>query len=208
MKKVSLLAVGLIVIGTGFLNAQTNQGNLLIGLSSDIFDLGYTTSKTKSDADGSEDPTNNFNINFHPKMGYFLIDNLVAGLDLSVGLSNYKTGSDEDKFNTTTLSAGPFVRYYIPTSKVLPFFELGGSLGTQITKFEFSQEVDKYKTGILSFGAGIGLAVPLGEKVMVDFLAGYRSATYKAKEDNEDNERRIIGTLGLEVGFTFLLGSN
>jgi outer membrane protein len=208
MKKFSSLAIGLIVIGTGFLHAQTNQGNLLIGLSSDIFDLGYTSSKTKSDADGSEDPNKNFNINFHPKMGYFLMDNLVIGLDLSVGFSNYKSGSDEYKLNSTTLSAGPFVRYYIPTSNVLPFFELGGSLGTQNTKFELSQEVDKYKTGILSFGGGIGLAVPLGDRVMVDFLAGYRSDRYKDKEDNEDNERRIMGTIGLEVGFTFLLGSN
>ena len=50
MKKTSFLTIGLIVISIGFLNAQTNQGKLLLGLSSDILNLGYTTLKTKSDA--------------------------------------------------------------------------------------------------------------------------------------------------------------
>lgn len=214
MKRLPFLTIGLIAINIGLLNAQIDQGKVLVGLSSgsDIFDLGYTTAKTKSDADGSEEADKSFSVNFQPKMGYFIIDNLAIGLDLNVGFSKYKTGSDNDKFTSTSLSAGPFVRYYIPTSKVLPFFELSGSVGTFKNKYDFSdntyQEDDESKTGIVSFGGGIGLAAPLGERVVVDILAGYNSFTYKQKQDNEDNERTTNGTIGLKVGFILILGSN
>lgn len=204
MKKTSFLTIGLIVISIGLINAQTNQGKYLLGLSSDIFSLGYTTSKTKSDANGSEEANKSFNVNLSPEIGYFIIDNLVIGLNLGVGSQTTKTGNDNDKYTFTSLSVGPFVRYYVPTSKVLPFFELGGSFGSMSTKFEDSKD----KTGIIKYGGGIGLAAPLGERVMVDVLAGYHSVTYKDKEDNEDNERMIFGTLGLNIGFTILLGSN
>ena len=204
MKKTSFLTIGLIVISIGFLNAQTNQGKLLLGLSSDIFGLGYTTSQSKSDDNGSEEAHKSFNVNLSPKIGYFLIDNLAIGLDLGVGLQTGKTGSDNDKYTFTSSLVGPFVRYYVPTSKVLPFFELGGSIGLMSTKWEDSKD----KTSIIRYGGGIGLAAPLGERVMVDVLAGYQSVSYKDREDNTDNKRAVIGTLGLSIGFVILLGSN
>ena len=194
MKKTSLLTVGLIIISIGMLNAQTNQGNFLLGLSSDIFSLGYTTTKTKSDAGGSEEADKSFNVNLSPKIGYFLIDNLAIGLDLGVEFVTINSG--DYNHSGTYISAGPFVRYYVPTSKVLPFFELGGSIGSMDTN------------NVIKYGGGIGLAAPLGERVMVDVLAGYHSVTYKDREDNADNERRVMGTLGLNIGFTILLGSN
>jgi hypothetical protein len=195
MKRSSILTICLIVISIGFLNAQTNQGKFLLGLSSDILNFGYTTYKTKSDAYESGEVSKSFNVNLSPKIGYFLIDNLAIGLDFGVGFIAHNFGSGD--FNTTaTISAGPFVRYYVPTSKVLPFIELGGSFGSM------------GNDNIINYGGGIGLAVPLVERVMVDFLAGYHSVTYKSRENNENNERTVMGTLGLNVGFIILLGSN
>ena len=223
MKRSSFLTVGLIAISIGFLNAQTNQGKFIVGVSStnsflssgpDILKLGYTTTKSKSDADGFEEsePDKSFSINFLPKVGYFVIDNLAIGLDLYVGLSTHKFGEDRDKISQTLLGVGPFVRYYIPTSKVLPFFELSGSFGMMNNKVDFSdntnQEDYESKSSVTGFGGGIGLAVPLGEKVTFDVLAGYYTSTHKQKEDNEDNDRDVFGTLGLKLGFIVLLGSN
>ncbi len=214
MKRTSFLTICFFAFSIGFLNAQTNQGKLLVGISSgsDIFDIGYTTSKQKSDSNGSEDPSKSFSTNLHPNMGYFIVDNLAIGLDLSVGLTIYKTGSDDIKITSTNLSAGPFVRYYVPVSNVLPFAELRGSFGTHKSKFDYSDntylEDFEDNMGIMTFGGGIGLAAPLGERVMVDILAGYHSVRYKEREDNVDNERTINGTLGLEVGFVIILGSN
>ena len=223
MKRSSFLTVGLIAISIGFLNAQTNQGKFIVGVSStnsflssgpDILKLGYTTTKSKSDADGFEEsePDKSFSINFLPKVGYFVIDNLAIGLELYVGLSSQKFGEDKDKSSYTYLGVGPFVRYYIPTSKVLPFFELSGSFGMINNKIDFSdntyQEDYDYKLSVMGFGGGIGLAAPLGERVTFDVLAGYYTSTYKQKEDNEDNDRTVLGFLGLKLGFTILLGSN
>jgi len=204
MKRSSLLTVGLIAISIGLLNAQTNQGKFIVGVSSlhsfassgsELMSLGYTSIKSKSDADGFQEsePEKSFSINANPKAGYFVIDNLAIGLDLNIGFSIYNLG--DDKSSHTTFAVGPFVRYYIPTSKVLPFFELGASYGMMSNK-----------TRLMSLGGGIGLAVPVGERITIDIAAGYKSLTYKYNE--EDNERDVFGTLGLKVGFMVLLGSN
>jgi len=193
MKKTSLLTIGLLVISIGFMNAQINKGGFKVGLSSDIFDLGYTNMKINSDS-GSEVSNKHFNFNLAPKVSYFVIDKLEVGLDINFGLM--MTYYDEDSFNrTTTINAGPFVRYYIPTSKVLPFLELGGAFGSQGS---FTA---------VNYGGGIGLAVPLGERVLADILARYHSQSLKDR-DSSTGMAIITGGFGLNLGFAFLLGSN
>ncbi len=62
------------------------------------------------------------------------------------------------------------------------------------------------KASIAPFGGGIGMAALLGEKLTFDVLAGYSSYISKDKEDNEENERYISGTIGIRFGFIALLG--
>ncbi len=223
MKKITLLSVVMLTISFGFLSAQTNQGNVLIGVSStlslagtgsDLMTLGYSSVKNKSDADGYEesDPDKLFSINLLPKVGYFVIDNLALGLDVNVALSKEESGEDTYTFSRTMFSVGPFVRYYFPTGKVLPYFEITGSFGAINNKFDYSDntylEDNTSKSSVMSIGGGVGLAAPLGERVTFDVLAGYNSLTVKDKEDNDDNVRTVIGTLGLKIGFTIMLGGN
>lgn len=223
MKKITLLAVSLMTISFGLLHAQTNQGKVLIGVSStlslagtgsNLMNIGYSSVKNKSDADGFEasDPDKMTSINLLPKIGFLVANNFAVGLDLNIAFASTKDGADNDKYSQTMLSVGPFVRYYIPTSKVLPFFELSGSFGTLKYKYDYSdntnREDSESKSGVTSFGGGFGLAAPLGERVMLDILAGYNSLTVKDKEDNEDNDRTTIGTVGIKLGFTISLGSN
>tara|TARA_B100001057_G_scaffold431671_1_gene459316 strand:+ start:395 stop:637 length:243 start_codon:yes stop_codon:yes gene_type:complete len=77
------------------------------------------------------------------------------------------------------------------------------------SKYDYSEdsnwEDDEYKSSVMLIGGGIGLASPLGENVMLDILAGYNSLTLKDKEENDDNDRIVIGTLGLKIGLTILL---
>ena len=223
MKKITSFTMILFAISFGILNAQMNQGKVLLGVSStlslsaagsELMNLGFSSMKDKSDADGFEEsePTKMTSINLLPKVGYFVADNLAIGLDARISSSSEKYGGDNDKYSTRVFSAGPFIRYYIPTSKVLPFFEISGSFGGINYKSDYSDntywEDSEYKSSIMSFGGGIGLAAPLGERIMFDVLAGYDSLTIKDKEDNDDNYRTVIGTLGLKIGFTVLLGSN
>lgn len=82
----------------GFANAQTEQGGMLVGASSN---LGFSSTSV----DGVDDNTSNFNLN--ARGGYFVIDNLAVGLNL--GFNNAKQGDNK----STTTSIGLFGRYYV-----------------------------------------------------------------------------------------------
>ncbi|MDW3194742.1 MAG: hypothetical protein R8G66_20350 [Cytophagales bacterium] len=79
------------------LNAQTEQGKLLLG-------AGSNSGLSFQSQDGVEDNQVAFSLN--AQGGYFFIDNLVTGLNLG-----FNTSSQGD-FSNTNLSIGPFARYY------------------------------------------------------------------------------------------------
>lgn len=228
MKKITLLTVLMLIISIGLINAQSNKGKVLFGISStlglglnlagpnsDLMIIGFSTVKRKSDAEGYEEnePYKMTRINFLPKVGYFVVDNLALGLGLNVALSINKAGDGKSssKYSQNLLSLEPFIRYYIPTSKALPFFEISGSYGILNGKYYYidnnNEDDQEFKSSVTSVGGGIGLAAPLGEKVALEVLAGYNSLTLKNKKDNDDNERSVSGTFGLKIGFTIMLGS-
>lgn len=209
----------LCILSFTFLKAQTIQGKFFVGISSsfsiagtgsDLMSLGFTSYKYKSDADGfvEADPDKSFGINLLPKFGFFVINNLVIGVDLTLAFSSDKDGTDDDKYTQTLFGAGPFVRYYIPTEKIKPFFEVGGSFGVRKSKYESDSFNAKDKYSVRSFVGGIGMAVLLGDRVTFDVMGGYNSLTVKDKEDNEDNYRSVYGSFGLRIGFIVLLGAN
>lgn len=223
MKSITFLVAILITINVGLLHAQTTQGKVLIGVSSnmsligtgsELMSFGYSNVKRKSDANGFREPEPDKTISFNllPRVGYFVADNFAVGIDLNMALTTTTDGENDNKYSQRLLSVGPFVRYYIPTGSVLPFFELSGSFGGLNSKYDYSDntfwEDDEFKSRIMSFGGGVGLAAPLGDRVMFDVLAGYNSLTIKDSEDNDDNVRTIFGTLGLKLGITILLGAN
>lgn len=222
MKNKSILSLVLLMIFVLNVKSQTNQGNLLLGVSStlslagtgsDIMTFGYSTSVNKSDADGfvEDDPDKTISLNFVPKIGIFVIDNLAIGLDVSLGNTSTKYRYDDDKYTMTLISTGPFIRYYIPTNKIKPYIEINSSLGLMNNKFEYGNstwEDSEIKSMISSIGGGVGVAIPLGSHVNFDAMAGYSSLRIKETEDNDDNERYIYNTLGLKLGITVLLGSN
>ena len=225
MKKVTLITSILVALSFGNINAQTEKGKKLVGLSStlslfgtgsDIINFGFSSVKVKSDAAGNNepDPDQIISLNFLPKVGYFVMDNLALGLDMSFALTSQKSGESSSKYLQTLYSIGPFIRYYLPhsTLKVFPYFELSGSMGSINTKYDYgdnsSLSDDKSISGINSFGGGAGIAIPLGEKFSFDVLVGYNSLTIKDKEDNPNNERTIVGTLGVKLGFTLFFGKN
>jgi len=219
MKKQSLFLAFLIIsLSCINLSAQTSKGKFLIGGLTYIgypgsgetsMNIGYTTSKSKDDSGDEDDYIDKmFSLNFTPKAGYFIIDNLVLGVDMTLFSSFSKTTNRENKSNSTIITAGPFVRYYIPTKKVLPFAEAMYSVGSQKNSSEWEEREYTNKTGVQLYSVGIGVAIPLGEKASFDALVGYQSAIIKDKEDNENNERTIVGTVGLKFGFTIFLGSN
>lgn len=219
MKRTILLTTLLCFFALSAMEAQVNKGRMLLGVStsfsyvnfgSDLLDLGFSTIKQKSNAAGYVEPAADkmTTLNFLPKVGYFVINNLALGLDASIVSYNEKYGNSGGTSSMTYFGLGPFVRYYIPGNKVMPFFEISSLFGSANSKYKSGTYSSSDKNSVTSLGGGAGLAVKLGDKVTFDMMAGYNSFTEKARENNPDDERTVQGTISLRFGFVFLLGSN
>jgi len=223
MKNILILTVSILTINFGVLSAQTNKGTLFFGGTTaqnftetgyNFMGFGYSSATSKTDTDGYEspEPTKLLSFNLMPKAGYFVLENLVVGIDVNLAFSKINYGSSSGENSELLIGAGPFIRYYIPKTKVMPFFELNSLYGAYQEKSSYLNQDEifeyDYNASILTFGSGVGIAVPLGKKVNFDFLIGYDFYTIKDTEDNEENRREVVGTIGLKLGFTILLGSD
>jgi len=221
---VLVLILGLLPITNGF--AQTGKGNTLFGASSQfsllpfgegisassLLGIGFSTIKGKGDnieeSDGDMKLTS---FNLAPRFGIFVADNLALGGDLILSTMKMKNSYGEYDYESTSslIGFGPFVRYYFPAGNMFPFVEAGAMFGQLKYKWDGSySDGDEDKTGISGFNVGAGIGLPLGEKVVLDMALGYQSMSFKQKEDNENNYRTVIGTLGLKVGIIVFLGGN
>ena len=205
-------------VNISILKAQTGQGNVLLGVSSslslagtgsDLMTIGFSTTKYKSDLDGFEEPEpdKSRSITLLPRVGYFAVNNVAFGLDMSFSYSNQENGNGGE-FSQTLLSVGPFLRFYIPLEGVKPFIEGSAALGSIKGEYTSGGHSEEDKSGLTGLGAGAGIAAPLGKKVNMDFMVGYNSLTIKETEDNEYNFRTVVGTLAFKFGITVLLGNN
>jgi hypothetical protein len=220
MKKITVLLISICLVSISVINAQTNKGRVLLGVSSaislsgsgpNILSLGYSTTTKKSDAPLyiESDPDKNLSVNLLPRFGFFIFNNFALGADICIGYYNFKNGALKNESTQTIFGGGPFIRFYFPTQKVRPFLESSATFGSQQYKFKSddgSSDIN-VTSFITSFGAGLGLAAPIGEKTTFDIMASYNSTTSKYKEDNPDNDRYITGNIGIRLGFTLYLGS-
>ncbi len=217
MRKLTLATVLLFLICFGGLNAQTSKGNIMLGAStvfnisgnnSDITGFGYSSIKQKSDAPNYNEPDADkvTGFNLSPKVGYFVIDNLALGINIDYFWYRNKNGQPESKNTEVIFGAGPFIRYYFPTSKVLPYAELNAGFASMKDTYESEAFDNVTKSSVTSLGIGAGVAAPLSDRFTLDVLVGYSSTTIKEKDDNPDNERTVIGTVGIKLGLTFFFG--
>lgn len=212
----TILTIAALMICSVSLNAQTQKGTFMIGdlyrpgkaLSYDYFNssmnIGFGSQTYKSDDGEDTSPTKLLNFNLMPRVGYFFADNFLVGIDVTLAADRYK--EENYKYTISTLGIGPFIRYYIPLEKVMPFFELDGSFGRIKYAYSSDQSSDENKSSLNSFGGGAGLAFPLGRIVTFDILVGYSHMVLKDKENNDNNYRDISNSAGVKMGFTILLG--
>jgi hypothetical protein len=213
MKKFTLLLAALCLIASSAIAqpAQLAKGNILLSVTStmsvgglwgsDFVGFGFSTHKV-NDGTTTEPSYKTTSWNLLPKAGYFVMDNLVAGIELMASGYMDKDVDDGDKDGESVFGVGPFVRYYYPLDKVYPFAEVEAIFGSYK---ETWIETD-YKEGLVMIGGGVGVAVPLGDKVSFDALVGYSHASWKEKDQVEgDAYTYIAGGFGLRLGFTVYL---
>jgi hypothetical protein len=210
MKKTSLLIAVLCLIAANAV-AQLEKGNIMLGststiamgggFGSDLMSLSFSKTKYKQGTT-TEDGYKTTSYNLLPRAGYFIMDNLVAGLEVVVSGYTEKDLEDEDTWKESLLAAGPFVRYYYPLDKIYPFAEAEVLFGTE--RDNWLGEGDK--SNIFLISGFLGVAIPLGDKVTFDVLAGYTRAT-DAWEDDEggDKNKYISGGVVIRMGFSIFL---
>lgn len=217
MKKTFLFIAVICLIASDAV-AQLEKGNLMFGVTStftlmggwgsELGSLGFSNTK-HNDGTTTEDAYKQTTYNLLPKTGYFIIDNLVAGLEVIVSGYTEENADYEGKWSESIFGIGPFVRYYYPLEKIYPFVEVDAVFGTYKYKWPDSGGgYEEVKNGLFMFGGFLGAALPLGEKVTLDLLAGYiRSSINFLAEDNGESVdyQEITGGVGIKVGFSVYL---
>jgi opacity protein-like surface antigen len=213
MKKLVLLITAVCLLSAGNAQTQLEKGRLLAGVTSTIGLGGYHGSELmslrfmKTKYPGEEGSSTTSGFNFLPRGGYFVMDNLAAGLDILLGLSSQKSSESDYKSSNFGFGIGPFARYYYPLENCWPFAEANFMVGAETSKYSGGTWDDKSKWSFVSFALGVGAAKPIGESVTVDLMAGYSFTLWKDSEPNEEySGKEICSGIIIKAGFTVLFG--
>ncbi len=172
MKK--LILTTLIVATFTVACAQTEQGRWVVGVSSNL-SFGSTN------VDGAND--NISNVHLSGQAGYFIMDNLAAGLTLGVGASR------QGELKTSSTSIGPFARYYINGV----FYVGAGYTTTSGKSKNGSTTTNEFDGGNLLLEAGY--PVWLGENVAIEPGLNYLLGT------GDINRSTLAATAGFRLYF-------
>jgi len=210
MKKILFLiifSISMVAISV----AQMGKGRIMTGMASslnrenfdsDFANLSFSGSESVSPTGEETEGTKTTGFNLIPSAGYFIIDNLAAGLNLLVSYNKYDLGGSLDQKNTHLhLSIVPFIRYYYPAGKIYPFAEMSAGIGTSMQKSVTTNGENKYNRAVTSFSGGAGVAIPVGSKVTFDIMAGYSWISFKREAQEDVIVKDIYGSFGLKMGF-------
>jgi outer membrane protein len=182
-------------------NAQTTQGHLSIGGS-----IGVTN--TKEETNGEDIRTTQFR--FQPSAGYFVIDNLMVGLNLNLTAQKSDDGfGGDDKVNS--FSVGPFARYYKFTSneRFAFFGELGTQFGTATNRPDGGNE---RKSSSFSIYLSPGFSYFFTENWALDLtLAGISYNSFDPNKDTDNDKRTFLNfgasSFSPSLGVRFFVGN-
>lgn len=193
---------------------HTRQGRFLIG-SSTNGGLNFTKSSSEFQGDvTNESKSSRFNLS--GSAGYFFIDNLVGGIELSYGTSTFESENFETENKGWSVNAGPFIAYYfdVGTPHLRPY--LRGATGFGFGKSESSTVVfnnGEFESSFLNtdtrrrsfvYRLGAGVAFFLNDTVAINVEAAYRNNTNKDPDDDFDSKSKS-SNIGLNAGFSIFL---
>ncbi|PLX22402.1 MAG: hypothetical protein C0599_06475 [Salinivirgaceae bacterium] len=195
MKLLKITLTGLLIIFMFNAIAQTEQGKWLIGGDARL-DLSLTTT---SYSEYFNDSKENLNVNFSPKVGYFVLDNLVLGVEVplayeTIGNPGYGSG----KLKTFSMAGAPFARVYFLSGKVNPFAALQVGYG-------FSKSKGAYESNskLLLYQVGGGFSAFITDNIAFDVELGY--ASFKSSPDNNNYVETKVSGLSASLGIAVLL---
>lgn len=182
----------LIVLICGTISAA--QAQFLEGTKTAGGGINYSTTSNRQ-PNGTGDQLSNFNLKL--KGGYFVQDQLEAGLQL--GLDSRKQEWDRnnnniDSFSRTTFIIGPYARFYNPLTEVVAIFgeaemQLGFGGGSNSNQVE-------YNVRTFSIGVRPGVSLMVNENLGLETSIGFIGYQHEAigREDDFENTRQSTGT--------------
>ncbi|MCB0643008.1 MAG: hypothetical protein KDC44_15270 [Phaeodactylibacter sp.] len=156
MKRISLAIVALIS-ATVLSLAQVpfSKGTIQIGGT-----IGVSSASTDITINGLENPgSSTFQLNAAPKVGYFALDYLVAGIGMDYTFNEEKSQTSE---TDADFLFGPYVQLYLPVGNSKAFF-VEGNFGFGNTRDTNDQLGLDNSTRVYAFGVGPGFTVVSGD---------------------------------------------
>jgi outer membrane protein len=195
--KFILIQIITLVVVSSTLCAQTTKGSLTLGGG-----LSYRSNKSNTN-EASKD----HEFQLAPQAGYFIVDNLEIGIQLI--LSAGETGPIVEPTKTSSLSVGPYARYFKFTSNDRFAFtaKAGFSIGSGKINPPSGSDI---KTGTVSFYLSPGFTYFLTDKWGLDFQL--QGIIFNSYDDNKDvdNDNYSYFTFGVNsfnpsLGFRYYI---
>ena len=141
----------------------------------------------------SQDTIHSFDININPNLGYFVINNLMLGASIGVGLTSDNRGPKGKSRLVLNTSFTPAIRYYFLKEKLRPFLFLRfGYTGATTIVDGRTQNID----GFLANG-GLGLNYFFNEQIALEATLGYTGT----KQTARTLQSRMALGLGVQIFF-------
>jgi outer membrane protein len=221
MRKVFLIVA---LVAFGVLAAQTEKGTFAIGGKTNLGFNSTTVNQNYGSVSLEVSKTTSFNIT--PNAGYFLIDNLLVGIDfnysitttkrplqyyenfdsaITSGFSSYSYG--EGKRTETQLGVLPNIHYFFGKEKLKPYVAAGLGIAnvnvkTSSPAYSITNTTDYYETSSTSNGlvwsVGGGCAYFISKFVSLDLGLEYGQYTYN--QEGTKSKQEIFGaSVGVSV---------
>lgn len=182
----------LFVVVTYGANGQIEKGNWLVGGN-----LSYSSVKSTFNQGGSSFTNKSTTYTIQPRVGYFPINNLVAGLAIELANSKSETGTNPTiETNSRAFTISPFVRYYL-FGKI--FLQADYGRGNSVASISPSNSPEKEYT-VSRWSAGFGYAAFLNKNTAVEMLLGSRSSTLnEVGGSNRNTTDEVFVGVGMQV---------
>ncbi len=194
MKKLLLIAA-VAVFGLN-VNAQTEKGNWIFG-GNTSFSFASTNATIEFDGEEVDDDNKSSVFSVTPSVGYFVIDNLAVGMDLSFTSTKEDDGNND--FTVSSFAVIPSGTYFFEAGdKFKPYVGVGVGL---ISTSAGDDDINK-SSGLAIRGKG-GVAYFLNESIALDFSVQYLNTSQKNKEESDLVTKN--NSIGVGFGFSLFL---
>lgn len=173
-------------------------------LSANIGDFKTENYSTKYEDSSWTAKTTGYNLHISPKIGYFVIDKLVFGLEALYGTEHFSYVQSNGSYTSQYFSAGLFTRYYFQAAKFAPFAEAGAGVYNISQKFSSNNTTSIIKSDGYRAHVGAGLAIFVGEKAALEGMFEYYFEQLKYADTQMNQSYRTAG-LSFTIGASFVL---